>query len=213
MKGNVYYVPGVGIDVSQYIISEGVREKKRTELNIPSDAFVLISVGELNANKNNTIILSALKKLKNKKIHYVLCGKGDKLSLLKKQVCDADLQNNVHFLGYRSDVKELYAMSDCFVIPSFREGLSRSIMEAMASGLPCVVSDIRGNVDLIEDGVGGFLCAAKDSVSFAEKINLLAENETLCMEMGKNNLEIIKKFSVEKVTEKIRKIYSTEFVN
>lgn len=82
-----------------------------------------------------------MEKLRNPHLHYILCGVGDNHKALQDHADKVGLHDNVHFLGYRNDVKELYEMSDCFVMPSFRDGLSISIMEAMASGLPCVVSD------------------------------------------------------------------------
>ena len=72
-----------------------------------------------------------------------------------------------------SDILDLYATADIFVMPSFREGLSRSIMEAMAMGLPCVVSKIRGNVDMVDEENGGFLCFPNDVKSFSEAINVI----------------------------------------
>lgn len=210
--GSVYYVPGVGIDLSQYKDKVKSRDAKRNELNIPSDAIVLISVGELNANKNNSVIISALGFLKQKYIHYVLCGTGELEADLKNQADQAGLCGNIHFLGYRTDVKELYEMADCFVLPSFREGLSRSAMEAMASGLPCIVSRIRGNTDLLEEANGGYLCDPNDSAAFAEKIRLLAADAGLRAQMGENNLLAVQKFSTETVIREIRRIYDREIV-
>lgn len=212
-KGKVYYVPGVGVDTSQYKMDVLSRQVKREELAIPTEAFVLISVGELNANKNNKVIISAMAKNNDDNVHYVVCGIGPAEKDLREQVVAAGLQNNVHFLGYRNDIKELYQMADCFVMPSFREGLSRSIMEAMASGLPCIVSKIRGNVDLIENGIGGFLCETTNVSEYAEKINILVNDAKLCEKMSDNNLVIIKKFSKETVTDEIYKVYSAEFIN
>lgn len=209
-NGKIYYVPGVGIDASQFSNVE-TPASKRKELNIPEDAFVIISVGELNANKNNKVIISALEQLKNSNIHYVVCGVGEEEQALKKQVSDVGLQDNVHFVGYRNDIKELYAESDCFVMPSYREGLSRSIMEAMASGLPCVVSKIRGNVDMIEENKGGFLCAPDDVSGFTEAIKKIATNEELRKNMQAYNKEAIKKFDVSVVKEEMKKIYSEVF--
>jgi len=122
--GKICFVPGVGIDTAQFSFNRDVlRNEKRAELGIKDDAFLLISAGELNTNKNNSVILSAMQRLSNPKIHYVLCGVGDQKEVLQKQADDAGLHDNVHFLGYRTDVKELYQASDCFVMPSFREGL------------------------------------------------------------------------------------------
>lgn len=209
--GKVYYVPGVGIDVAQFAPEGKAPIEKRIELGIPQDAFVLISVGELNKNKNNRVIISAMEKLGQVNIHYVLCGVGDQEESLRQQAHAAGLHNRVHFLGFRKDVKELYKMSDCFVMPSQREGLSRSIMEAMASGLPCIASRIRGNTDLLDGTDGGFLCNTMDVSAYAEKIKLLAGDAELRKRMGRNNLQTIEKFSTETVTDEIRRIYDTEF--
>lgn len=182
--------------------------KKRIELNIPLDAFLLISVGELNTNKNNSVIISAMEKLKNKNVYYILCGVGEKESDLKEQANKAGLFKNICFLGYRNDVKELYEAADCFVMPSFREGLSRSVMEAMASGLPCVVSDIRGNADLITNNKGGSLCEPSNSEEFAEAIDFLCKNKPLCSEMSQFNKTKIRDFDISVAEKAIRSIYA-----
>lgn len=182
--------------------------KTRIELSIPFDAFLLISVGELNTNKNNSVIISAMEKLKNKNVYYILCGVGEKESELKEQANKAGLFENIRFLGYRNDVKELYEAADCFVMPSFREGLSRSIMEAMASGLPCVVSKIRGNTDLITDNKGGFLCEPSDSEGFAKAINFLCKNRPLCSEMSQFNKTKIRDFDTSVSVKAMRSIYA-----
>ncbi len=207
--GKVYYVPGVGIDTTQFEQQAQTRAEKRKELNIPTDAFVLISVGELNANKNNKVVISALEKLNRKDVHYVLCGIGDLENDLRTQAAAAGLTDNVHFLGYRTDVKELYGMADCFVMPSFREGLSRSIMEAMSSGLPCIVSKIRGNVDLIDENEGGFLCDPTDSDRWCECLKTVCENESFRDSARIHNKEKIKKFDSDSVQNELVKIYRT----
>lgn len=206
--GKVYKVHGVGIDTNQYLSDGKLRDEKRAELNIPLDAFVVISVGELNENKNNKVIISALEKLKNKNIHYILCGVGDKKDELSEMAQSAGISENVHFLGYRTDIKALYNASDCFVMPSYREGLSRSAMEAMASGLPCILSDIRGNRDLIENGSGGILCKPDDASGFSEAISKLFGNSLLCEKMKEYNLKKIKDFDTSFVEKEIREIYS-----
>lgn len=210
-NGKVYYVPGVGIDITQYNVTAEIRADKRKELGIPLDAFVLISVGELNKNKNNGVIIAAMEQLQNKSIHYILCGVGEKQAELQEQAYNAGLHDNVHFLGYRNDVKELYQAADCFVMPSLREGLSRSIMEAMASGLPCVVSRIRGNTDLLENSGGGYLCGINDIPTYAKKVNLLAGDTDLRQQMGKNNLRAIQNFSTERAITAIKNVYLEEF--
>ena len=86
-----------------------------------------------------------------------------------------ELGKEYSFLGYRNDIPKLLKISNCYISLSKREGLPRSLMEATAAGLPCIVSDIRGNNDLIKNGINGFL--VNDSNECAEKINQLIHDE------------------------------------
>ena len=90
---------------------------------------------------------------------------------------------------------------------SRQEGLARSLMEAMDSGLPAVCTQIRGNVDLIEDGVGGYLVPVGDSKAFAEKITILAADREKAQQMGRANREKIKRYSLETVEAELQSIY------
>ena len=206
--GKVYYVPGVGIDTKQFAPDEQVRQAKRQELGLSDSDVMLISAGELNENKNNKVIISALAKLQDKSIHYFLCGVGDKENDLRRRAEEAGLSANVHFLGFRQDMKALLQAADVFVMPSFREGLSRSIMEAMSAGLPCVVSKIRGNVDLVTEGKGGYLHAPTDVDTIAAAIDKLATDPAARQEIRAYNLEKVKQYDVAVVTQKIREIYA-----
>lgn len=209
-SGDIYYIPGVGVDTSLIRNAESKRQELLQEVKADTNSILIISVGELNNNKNNKVVIEALGKLQNSNIHYLLCGVGDKkaelLSLSKKYKID----ENVHFLDYRKDIPQLLKSCDIFVMPSFREGLSRSIMEAMSAGLPCVVSNIRGNVDLVEEGKGGYLCHPDDVDGFAEAINSLAIGTKLRETMGFYNLEEIMRFDIENVKQEMLTIYERE---
>lgn len=204
----VEYVPGVGIDLTKFGQVAVDKSAKRKELGIPEDAMLLLSVGELNKNKNHETVIRAIKDLD---VYYIIAGKGDLQEHLQSVIDELGLTNRVKLIGFRSDITELCAAADLFVFPSFREGLSRSLMEAMASGLPCVVSNIRGNADLIEDGKGGFLCTSASAEEFAAVLQELLQNAALRQKMGKNNRQKIKKFDVSVVENKMRKIYSAVF--
>lgn len=204
---SIKYVPGIGIDTDYIKNINTDREQKLKEVGIDS-GFILLSVGELNKNKNQEVIIRALAKTdKNEDIKYLICGKGENLDYLKQLAKDLHLENRVFFAGYRDDIKELLKSCDLFCFPSFREGLSVALMEALASGMPVVCSAIRGNTDLIEDGKGGFLVKADDADAFAEKIEALYSDKKLCAQMGKENLQHIKLFSIDKVNDIMREIY------
>src|SRR5699024_7176133 len=121
------------------------------------DDILLFSIGELNNNKNHEIILKAIAKAENKNIHYAIAGQGLLKLGLHELAIALNISSQIHFLGYRKDIPELLSAADIFVFPSLREGLSVSLMEAMASGLPVIASDIRGNIDLIDVNKGGYL--------------------------------------------------------
>jgi Glycosyltransferase len=160
----VCHVPGVGIDLSkiQSIVCD--RNEVRKSMGVPEDCILLLSIGELNENKNHQVVLKALAKLNNKNVHYAIAGRGDKKDYLQILAKELGIENQIHLLGFRTDAIQLYKASDLFVFPSFREGLSVSMMEAMASGCPIVCSRIRGNVDLVEDGIGGYLFKPDDDI-------------------------------------------------
>lgn len=199
----VEYIPGVGVDTEKYKLEGFDRNAKRAELGISEDDLMLISVGEINQNKNQEVIIRAISKLDKEHIHYFIAGKGDKEQYL------IDLSNklgvHLHLLGYRTDVVELLNAADIFVFPSFREGLSVALMEAMAAGLPCVVSKIRGNVDLIEEGKGGYLYDCHDVDGFASGMRKIIEGAD--NKMGTINLKTIKKFDISVVNRVMEGIY------
>lgn len=206
--GRVEYIPGVGVDTKKFQLENFDKNRKRKELGILDDDFFILSVGELNQNKNQEVIVRAIAKLNNPKIHYFIAGKGDKADYLKELA--KKLNVNLHLLGYRTDIVELLNTADVYAFPSYREGLSVALMEAMSAGLPCVVSKIRGNVDLIEDGKGGYLCSPNDVEGFVFAINELVgpiNNRNL---FSNNNKKTVKNFDIECVVKKMDNIYFEE---
>lgn len=201
---SVRYIPGVGIDAEKYHQSAVDKRTKRQELGIPEDAVLLLSVGELNKNKNHETVIRAIADLN---VYYIIAGAGVLHQNLQTLVDNLGISNRVKLLGFRSDVKELYDAADIFVFPSFREGLSVSLMEAMASGLPCVVSNIRGNVDLICDGCNGFLCAPADASSLKMCIGRIINDEMLSKNFSERSKEIIQQYDVKNVVHTLREIY------
>lgn len=205
--GKVYYVPGVGIDIDQYIDSLCDKNKLKQEIGLRQTDFVLLSAGRLDKNKNNAVIIKALAHLNYTDIHFVLCGEGEEADNLKKLVRKYGLEQQVHFLGNRTDMNNIYKVSDVFMMMSYREGLSRSIMEAMASGLPCIVSRIRGNVDLIDEAQGGYLCAPNDDRALAQNIEDLYTNRQMCLQMGSYNLNRVRRYDLKQIVARLEKIY------
>lgn len=203
----VEYIPGVGIDLEKFSTVEIDRVLKRSQLGLPEDAFVVLSVGELNKNKNHEVIIRSIAKVNNFRIHYIICGQGQLDGHLRNLSKESGIENQVHLLGFRKDIPEICKVSDLFAFPSYREGLSVALMEAMANGLPVVCSNIRGNSDLIEDGKGGYLVEPADVEGFAKYIKGLIEDSRLRSEFGDFNHKKIENYSIENVLKEIEEIY------
>ena len=204
----IEYIPGVGVDVEKYQNLQVDKISKRKELGVPEDAVMLFSVGELNKNKNHATVIRAMAKNNNPKLHYCIAGRGNLELELKELASKLGVANQVHFLGFRSDVTELYKCSDIFCFPSYREGLSVSLMEAMSSGLPVICSDIRGNIDLIEQNKGGYLCNPGDVNTFEKSITLIVKDKAKRNEMGHHNQQKVKGFGTNLILNRIRDYYS-----
>lgn len=201
----VKYIPGIGIDTEK--IKNIKRDREVLKKFGIKNEVVLVSVGELSDRKNHKVILEALEKIEDDYI-YIICGQGEKKEELVNLSKKLKIQNKVKFLGYRQDVKEILKASDIFCFPSKQEGLPVALMEAMASGLPVVCSNIRGNSDLIEEKKGGYLLEYDNSYEFLLKIHELINNDSLRKEMGEFNLEKIKEFDRKKVNNLMEEIYS-----
>lgn len=201
----VTYIPGIGIDTEK--IKNIKRDREILNKFGIKDEVVLVSVGELSDRKNHKVILEALEKIEDDYI-YIICGQGEKKEELVNLSKKLKIQNKVKFLGYRQDIKEILKASDIFCFPSKQEGLPVALMEAMASGLPVVCSNIRGNSDLIEEKKGGYLLEYNNSYEFLIKIHELINNDSLRKEMGEFNLEKIKDFDRKKVNNLMEEIYS-----
>lgn len=206
-NGKVFFVPGVGIDLSRYNFSKKIREEKRKELGLDETSVMLISMGDLINRKNYKVAIEAIGKVNNQNIHYFICGEGPEESRLKLLTKNLTTNSHIYFLGFRNDINELLAAADIFLFTTKQEGLPRSMMEAMAYGLPCIASRIRGNTDLIIDGNGGYLKDTNDVSGFVKAIELLAYNKNLRNQMRNTNLKNIQKYDTDIIKQELEKIY------
>lgn len=203
----VVYIHGVGIncknlDAGKYDIDY---LDFRKEHKLEQDDIILLSVGELNKNKNHQLVLRSLPNL-DSRIHYFVCGIGPKSNNLNRLAQDLGVADRFHLLGYQKNIPSLLNLSDLFIFPSYREGLPVSIMEAMCIGTPIIASKIRGNVDLIENSVNGEIFDHKGSnVALIIKSLLNSEDKrTKYITNGKNKVQA---FLLENVLEELSDIY------
>lgn len=199
----VELINGVGIDIDKFGKIDIDRMTFRQEYGISDTDILLLSIGELNENKNHETVIRAIADMD---IHYMIVGRGKLQEHLQSVIDELGISNKVRLLGYRNDIAELCQMADIFVFPSYREGLPVSIMEAMASALPVVCSEIRGNIDLVDENGGVWF----DPYSVEECRKAISSVICSDMEkMKKYNKAKIQKFSDLAINSHMLKIYMT----
>ncbi len=203
----ILYINGIGVPTEKIANTEIDREAYRTEIGVGNNDLMLFSIGELCNRKNHKTIIKALGEIEDKNVHYVIAGKGGLEEELKELVKSMNLGDRVHFLGFRKDVYALLKACDIFCFPSYQEGLPVALMEAMAAGCPCVVSKIRGNIDLIDEGKGGFLYHPDDVSGFANGIKKFVADHELVKKISHYNLEKIKDFDCKVISNRIKDSY------
>ena len=202
----IFRIDGIGVDLERIENSRPDKSKVRRELGIKETDTILISVGELRKLKNHKTIIEAMAKIENKNLHYIIAGCGSLGSELSELAEKHNMKDRVHLPGFCKDVSELLKSSDIFCFPSTREGMPLALMEAMAAGLPAVVSNIRGNNDLIIADKGGFLYGPNDVNGFAEGIEKLIASPSLRREMGQFNKEHVRKYDIKNVMKEFSRL-------
>ena len=199
---NTYYLPGIGIDTSKFARDDEIRKQKRAQLGVTDDEIMLFSVAELTERKNLAVAVKAMSKIKSQNVKYFVRGEGNLKDYLLGLIKEYSLENKVFLLGYGKDVPQMCNAADVFIFPTLQEGLPVALMEAMACGLPILCSNVRGNIDLIENGKGGYTYGKYDDESFASGIDLLANDADLRVKMTENNLKKLEDFQIGNVEEK-----------
>lgn len=208
-KRTAHYVHGVGLNVARMQNPARSREQMREEFGLTESDKFIASIGELDDNKNHITVIKALATLGRKDFKYVVCGVGPNKDMLLAEAEHMGLKENVILAGYRSDIPDVLNAADIFVFPSFHEGMPVSALEAMACGLPIICSDIRGNVDIIREGDNGYLFQPSDVETLARKLEYLLDDAEKRKVMGLKNKENVKDFSLESVTEELKRIYKS----
>ena len=193
-KNDSRYIEGIGIDLSKYVDVSVDVTKKRKELGVDENDILILSAGELMTRKNHEVIIEAISLINNPKIKYIICGIGDRLDFLTNLAIKCGVKDRVSFIGLRYDIPELLQATDIFAHPSKREGLGMAPLEAMASGLPILTSNIQGIKDYSVDGVTGFSLDPNDINGFSLAIKKLSDDRELRRKIEKNNVQAVQKW-------------------
>jgi len=199
-----------GVDPSYW--SEPVDSTLREEFGIGSDEFVMLCASRFAHDKGHKFLVDSiyeLKKMTDRKFKCILAGDGPLLDTVKEQVSNLGLGKEIIFAGFREDVKNLFYGSDLYVNSSEHEALSFLIIEALASGLPVIATDMGGNRDIInEETKCGILVEYGNTRQMAEAILKVMESEALRKSLKENALRTAnERFNLDKIVKKTYNLY------
>lgn len=181
----------------------------RDELGIEPDSLVIGSVGRLHYQKNYKLLLRAFAELRGYGgLKLILVGDGEERVRLSALAKDLGIHQHVVFAGQRGDIPKMLSVMDIFVLPSFLEGMSNTILEAMCAGLPVVASATGGNPELVEDRMSGLLFESDSLDALTSRLKELITNPGLRSELGSRALNAaLGRFSIKAMVERYERLY------
>lgn len=206
-RGMVARIPGVGVKTERFAPADGKRDEMRKKLGISPETFYILSVGELNKNKNHEVILRAIAELKNPQIHYGICGEGNREGHLQRLAKDLGITGQFHLFGFRKDIPDMLQCADCFAFPSKREGLGIAAIEAMAGGIPLITSDCRGTREYMTDGETGYVCSHNSINEYGQAIRYLMKNPDIRQKMSEACKKRAAEFDLRETDKIMRNVY------
>lgn len=210
VKDGIVKINGVGVDLSKFsVATPQAKSELRKEYGFNDDDFILIYPADYSYRKNHEMLFEAVYKLKDKipTIKVLMPGQQQKLAEYTEIVKNLGIEKHINMLGYRRDISNLITLSDVSVSTSRQEGLPVNLIEALAIGKPIVATDVRGNSDLIENGINGYKIELNDSDTMAEKLLELYNNPQLAEKMAQEAVKMSKKYSIENVNKSLADIY------
>ncbi|MDE6734271.1 MAG: glycosyltransferase [Desulfovibrio sp.] len=204
---SIVYCPN-GLDAEPYLKeAPGAARALRESLGIPETAPVLLSLGRFSPEKAPEAMLDIFARVlaRHPEAHYVIAGSGmTGDGEMGAMVRGRGLDKSVHLLGVRSDVGDLLACADVFLLPSRVEGFPNAVMEAMAAGVPVVASDVGGIPDLVRHGEDGILHQAQDMAGMAESVSRLIEDGGTRQHLAESAQQRVRaEFSLKKLGDRV----------
>lgn len=197
----IEYMPGIGVDTAQWSpgrVDPAAVAAVRHSLGLGAEDVLFLMVAEFNPGKRHRDVLAALRLPGMEKVHVAFAGDGPLRAALEVEAMTAGIGARAHFLGFRRDIPVLMRASRAVLLPSQREGLPRSLLEALSMGLPIVGADIRG-IHELADGDCGRLHAVGDAAGLAAALRELAADPDGAAAMGARGRERMVRDYDEKV--------------
>jgi len=212
-EDKIVIIPNV-VDLEKFNPLKYDRDKVRNELGIDKQTFVFTNIARLSPGKGQDTIIKAIIPIKEK-LQNTLCvfvGEAEKSEKFYEEylinlVKDNSLERLVKFLGFRKDIPEILSASDAFIFPSYAEAFGISLVEAMAMGLPNIVCNADGVLDIIIENETSLVFNRDDIQILSENILRLRFDDDLRKRLSINSLDRSKEFSFEKYNEKVIQLY------
>lgn len=198
-----------GINAKQFNIKID-KDLKKQEISIPTNSFVISCISRLRIGKGHEYLLEAFESVyrTNKGSTLLIVGDGERELPLKEQIQSYSSKNAIKFLGNRSDIPEILAITDIFILPTEKEGMSNAIIEAMTSGVPVITTDIEENRCLIKNGLTGILFQRNSAPSLEQKLKLLQSNQRIRKQLSaRAREEALRNFDITEIALKLSRFY------
>jgi len=212
-KTKVEYIPGVGISKEKFDIQLDEKEKLklRKELGIKKDDFLMLYVAEISKRKNQMWLVKIIKPIliKNPNIKLLLAGKDSLQNACHQKVKELGLEEQILFLGFRKDIPHLLRITNLLVSTSKQEGLPVNIIEGIFVNLPIVMTDCRGNRDLINKMNEIYLCEQGNESQFQKNIEKVYQERKKQKKSKSLNEEIYNQYGLVSILNQISSIYES----
>ncbi|PHR27529.1 MAG: hypothetical protein COA36_08845 [Desulfotalea sp.] len=201
-----------GVDTSVFVpLKDKEKQNLLKKYKLPQNNYRIGSIGRLAPEKNYQMLLRSFALLIgecDENIDLLLVGSGCMEKSLQRLAGDLGIEENVFFLGVQHKIYEILPLFNVFVLSSYTEGTSISLLEAQSCGVPAVVTDVGGNGFVVKDGKNGMICQVDDVFAMSACLKVLLENPELCIEYGENaRLRVEEDFSLKKMATKYAQLY------
>jgi glycosyltransferase involved in cell wall biosynthesis len=207
----IFYMPGIGVDTSQYDrqkVTQKEIDQVLPDIGILPTDVLFLAVAEFTPNKRHKDMVKALAYLKRPDVHLAFAGKGPAAYVdeIKQLVDKLGVKDQVHFLGYRRDIPTLMCSSAAVLLTSKREGLPKSIMEALCLGIPVIGTAIRGTSDLLANN-NGLLVDVGDTKALSNAMSWVLEHVQEAKEMGERGRASMSNYDINNIINLHEKLY------
>ena len=185
---------------------------KRDELDISPETLVVGSIARFDPIKNHLMMIESIKSLidRNIDVHLILVGDGECRGLIESRISEYNLQEHVTLPGYISKPFDYLNAMDIFLLTSYSEGTSMTLLEAMRAGKPCIVTNVGGNPEVILDGKNGIVIESDNSAQLNDAVVKLYKDKSLYSDMSTNTkLRFSDVFTTEKMLDEFSSIYES----